>query len=400
MYIPLKTIKFILNEFEKELKDYSIKRYVINEFETILVVENSLILYEKIFIDEQPVCFNAYEIYKDKVNEFFEIPKVGNNYYSLLIKELTFNNINYKHHHSRFIENIKNITGLNYFEFTYSKFQGLDDEIKQICKKLPEINIKDKLSNWSGFDYNIIVFELLAFDGKKGFGIFHTNQKPQIYVNTKAQGWIKKGYTYGNMNMIHPWIDEYNTSYSYHLENAFLTYKKTGLTRQYVLENYLTYFYLYQKFQNIDEIYNFERNVVQSMLRGDFNNVEKYSYIRPKYRWITEELVYRLTKKLYKGYKVLYQYKPDFLISNLGGQMSYDVFIPHLSIAIEYQGEQHFKPVDFFGGQDSLIRTQERDILKKVLSEKNNIKLIYIYYYENVTEALIKLKVEEALKAD
>jgi hypothetical protein len=200
--------------------------------------------------------------------------------------------------------------------------------------------------------------------------------------------------------MIWQGLDYLKGPYPYHLENVFLTYKRTALSRQYVMENYLKYFYFNNIFKNKDDVFNMAKQIAINTALGKYKNIKKYSYIRPKYRWITEELVYRLTKKIFKGYKVLYQHRPDFLISNLGGQMSYDVFIPHLSIAIEYQGEQHFKPVDFFGGQDSLIRTQERDILKKVLSEENNIKLIYIYYYENVTESLIKFKIDEALTAD
>ena len=41
--------------------------------------------------------------------------------------------------------------------------------------------------------------------------------------------------------------------------------------------------------------------------------------------------------------------------------MSYDVYICGLKIAIEYQGKQHFEPVDFFGGKDSFENQQYRD---------------------------------------
>ena len=86
-----------------------------------------------------------------------------------------------------------------------------------------------------------------------------------------------------------------------------------------------------------------------------------------------------------------------FLKSEKGGQMSYDVFIYGLNIAIEYQGEQHFKPVDYFGGGKHFLDTQNRDQLKKKLSQDNGIKLIYINYDETINESLIKQKINNVL---
>lgn len=33
-------------------------------------------------------------------------------------------------------------------------------------------------------------------------------------------------------------------------------------------------------------------------------------------------------------------------------QLPFDFYLPEYNICIEYDGEQHFRPVDFFGGQD------------------------------------------------
>ena len=78
--------------------------------------------------------------------------------------------------------------------------------------------------------------------------------------------------------------------------------------------------------------------------------------------------------------------------------MSYDVYILELKVAIEYQGEQHFKPVDIFGGEQHFVEQQKRDRLKNLLSEKNNIKLIYVNYWEDISEDLIRQKINELKK--
>ena len=69
--------------------------------------------------------------------------------------------------------------------------------------------------------------------------------------------------------------------------------------------------------------------------------------------------------------------------------MSYDVFISGLNVAIEYQGKQHFEPVDFFGGDKAFEDLLARDKLKAKLSAENGIKLVYINYWEDITPDLI-----------
>jgi hypothetical protein len=45
---------------------------------------------------------------------------------------------------------------------------------------------------------------------------------------------------------------------------------------------------------------------------------------------------------------------------------------------VEYQGSQHDKPVDFFGGLESFKAAQERDARKKLLFKENNAILIEV----------------------
>lgn len=44
-------------------------------------------------------------------------------------------------------------------------------------------------------------------------------------------------------------------------------------------------------------------------------------------------------------WKILYEYSPDWL-----GKQRFDIYIPKYNIAIEYNGEQHYKPIARFGG--------------------------------------------------
>ncbi len=59
-----------------------------------------------------------------------------------------------------------------------------------------------------------------------------------------------------------------------------------------------------------------------------------------------------------------------------------DIYIPQYKIAIEYQGAQHFKPVDFGGYGEEIAeklfkKNLKRDKRKKELCDKHKIKLFY-----------------------
>jgi hypothetical protein len=52
--------------------------------------------------------------------------------------------------------------------------------------------------------------------------------------------------------------------------------------------------------------------------------------------------------------------------------------IENQPIVIEYNGIQHYKPIDFFGGEEALILRQKHDKIKKEYCNDNNIKFIEI----------------------
>jgi len=62
-----------------------------------------------------------------------------------------------------------------------------------------------------------------------------------------------------------------------------------------------------------------------------------------------------------------------------------DIFYPKYGFAIEVQGEQHEKYMEFFhrGDKNNFIKQQAQDQLKKELCEENLIALRYVRYYED-----------------
>ena len=68
--------------------------------------------------------------------------------------------------------------------------------------------------------------------------------------------------------------------------------------------------------------------------------------------------------------------------------MPFDFYLPDYNACIEYDGQQHFEPIDFFGGEEKFKKTIQRDEIKTNYCLVNNIRLLRIRYDENVIEAL------------
>ncbi len=108
--------------------------------------------------------------------------------------------------------------------------------------------------------------------------------------------------------------------------------------------------------------------------------------IKPK--WKNELTLFSAVRKRYPD--TLYQYRPDWL-----GLQSLDIYIPSLNTGIEYQGIQHYYPVEFFGGEEALIARWELDQQKKKLCDLNHVRLIEWPYDLEPTDRNIRNTLEK-----
>ena len=103
--------------------------------------------------------------------------------------------------------------------------------------------------------------------------------------------------------------------------------------------------------------------------------------IRPK--WKHELSLFHAVRRRHPD--TLYQYRPDWL-----GRQSLDLYVPSLRTAIEYQGVQHYIPVEFFGGKEALAQRQELDQTKRQLCEENRVRLIEWPYSLDPTDRNVR----------
>jgi predicted nucleic acid-binding Zn-ribbon protein len=70
--------------------------------------------------------------------------------------------------------------------------------------------------------------------------------------------------------------------------------------------------------------------------------------------------------------------------------LSYDFYLPDQAILIEYQGQQHYEPVDHFGGTDRFKLQQKHDQMKLDYAKKHNYTLIAVPYTKDTFSEIKK----------
>ena len=99
--------------------------------------------------------------------------------------------------------------------------------------------------------------------------------------------------------------------------------------------------------------------------------------------WISETLLYTEIANLYPS--AIREFSPEWL-----GQQRFDIFIPELNLAIEYQGLQHYQPVSFFGGKQGFRKNQERDITKRQLASLHGVCVYDWKYSKTITSDSVR----------
>ena len=440
--------------FESIFDKYSFTFYKINDLERVYVVEDSFIVYFGVKrIQKLNKDFFKYHF----TDQYRQIPEILG--HVMIVEELTYNELlkinasklkrdifGKQHSYAPFIYKffngqkdrpVRNLNSLEEKHFNNGQLTYLQSNFNVVDKKLPCLKLADRINNWKGFPHTFIIYQV-KYLGKTGYAVNETSSPyiTKFILNSirEFEKSIRNRYFENQKDA----TQEINSNfYEIITHNEYIHYRFPYAIREILGEelcyndanfkNILTSLlddYYTQNNSNIKKCSEchpkfIPNNVLSYCFFTDYvkssffptkyieilkdpqtyisrsNNVSEY--VKTENRWKSEELVYEYTKKLFNKHKVIYQHRPYFLHTQ-NGQMSYDVFVCGENIAIEYQGKQHFEPVEFFGGQKHFEEQTKRDEIKRNKSEENNIILIYVNYWEDISLDLIKNKVAEEYK--
>ena len=120
------------------------------------------------------------------------------------------------------------------------------------------------------------------------------------------------------------------------------------------------------------------------------SEVRRHLSISP---WVREDKLYELVSKIFPTSIIRREASPSWL-----GQQRLDIFLPELGLAIEHQGEQHFRPIAAFGGDQGFRKTQERDERKRRLCVCNGVTIVDIRFDHPLTLPSLRHRLRRWLK--
>ena len=93
------------------------------------------------------------------------------------------------------------------------------------------------------------------------------------------------------------------------------------------------------------------------------------------------------------------EFVPQYTFPNLRHKnlLRCDFYLPDYNLVIEYNGLQHYKAIEHFGGEKSFKKTKMRDVIKETFCKESNIGFRIIRYDEDVNIEMNKIITQSAL---
>lgn len=98
-------------------------------------------------------------------------------------------------------------------------------------------------------------------------------------------------------------------------------------------------------------------------------------------------------RSFFSDVDVLHQASPDWL-----GRQHFNIFIPDYDLAVEYSGEQHYFPIEHFGGEVGLQASVQRDEEKRQKVKEAGVTMVEFSYDEDLSPESVFLRLKPFAK--
>lgn len=107
---------------------------------------------------------------------------------------------------------------------------------------------------------------------------------------------------------------------------------------------------------------------------------------------ISETVLFKIVAEVVSPRQVVHRYRGK----ELGG-LEIDIWVPSLSLGIEYQGGQHYKVVEHWGGEEGLRKRIANDTRKRSLCNELGYRLVEFSFEDSITVANVRRKLGKFL---
>jgi hypothetical protein len=147
-----------------------------------------------------------------------------------------------------------------------------------------------------------------------------------------------------------------------------------------------------QSFYPYAKLYSRRRHGKALLERADEREIEnelreRFGYPLVGQGWLTETMLFKIVQQIFSGCEVVHHYRGEEM-----ERLEIDIWVPSITLAIEYQGEQHYEPVAHWGGEEGLKKRQANDKRKRELCRRNGYTLVEFLHDEELTENAVTKK--------
>jgi hypothetical protein len=173
----------------------------------------------------------------------------------------------------------------------------------------------------------------------------------------------------------------YDCSYEYRKKIMILT-KEEFIKKSTIVHNN---FYDYSKV-----IYLSAHNRVKIIcpIHGEFEQIAQHHLNGHGCSFCNSSKGEMIIKEILQNHKIIFDYQKKFTNCKNIKELPFDFYLPKHNVCIEYDGRQHYMPIDFFGGIKEHMNLKFRDNIKNIFCRENNIELLRIKYDDNIEQKL------------
>lgn len=272
------------------------------------------------------------------------------------------------------------------YELLEEEYRNMHAKIKYICNKHKELGVQE--TNFEqALSYNKQCKLCKAEDIKERIDKERQKKVPLYVQKCKDRNYEYIGYIIKDNEMWIKYICEEHKTKGVQLIRA--SHFADGIGCPYCAHKKITIEDLKNdgRIQGVEILGEYVRNDVK--IKCKCLKCNRIIYITPNHLKRGEGCRYC---KLSKGEKKIEKYLIDNNIKyftqykfddcRMINPLRFDFYLPDYNICIEYNGKQHYKSVKHFGGTENFERQQQRDNVKRVYCQNNNIKLVEIPYTE------------------
>ncbi len=107
--------------------------------------------------------------------------------------------------------------------------------------------------------------------------------------------------------------------------------------------------------------------------------------------WVREMQMLMIVRSIFPGEEVVHNCFPHWL-----RPLQLDAYLPCRNLALEHMGEQHYRPIEFFGGEEAFESVVRRDQRKRTICQNRGVRVVDVRYDEPLTRENIQRLIDEA----